>query len=338
MNFQDLQEKLFYETGHPDTGADRPDYLVQQYRDALNTAQDEIAATCAPSMDHLIREAALAIVSGTQDYLLGDWVQRPLSMWTEDQFAHKVRFRKALSADRDGLRNTVLVPYVLGPYEVVLLPRTNAAALSNGQGVNNGATATEGGAQIGIGSNNAVLTSAVVGRMVRLNGEAADYKIVSVNSRTITIDRPIVSRIRGLGTTNVGAGYAENTTRWEIGPVGRFQVRFLPMPNMASNVKFRYMAYPRKMLSASDTPELQEDMHHLLWKGAMRALGATKQNAAMYQQYTQEFADAISLLKASDMDDVDSNDGPHCEMLGDNIPVGVLPGTYSRYGGGRYGY
>lgn len=339
MNLQDLMEKLFIETGHPDTGSDRPDYLFQQYKDCLNTAQDEIAATCAPSMEHLIRETTLSIIGGTQDYMLGDWVQRPLSMWTQDIFAHKVRFRRPGTADRDGSRNTVLVPYVLGPYMCSLLPRTNVPALSGAAGSSTGATATEGALTVVFGASNAVLTAAVVGRMLRLNGESADYLITAQDgSHTVTVDRPIVSRVRGLGVSNLGPGYAATTCRWEIGPVGRFQLRFLPTPKDSSTLFLRYMAYPRKLIHLSDTPELQEDMHYLIWKGALRAVSATKQNDPMYQMYTNEYATAIALLKASDIDDTDSSDGPHVEMLGDDVPLGVVPGTYSRFGGGRFGY
>ncbi len=339
MNFQDLLEKLFIETGSPDTGASRPDYLLQQYKDALNTSQDEICATCAPSLEHLIREDSIQVVGGTSDYMLGDWCQRPLSMYTKDVLAHKILFRRPKAADRDGSRNTVLVPYTFGPYMVTLLPRTKTPFLSGAAGSGTGIAITEGATTAVIGGSNAVLTSAVVGRMLRVNGEAEDYQIISQNGvRTMTLDRPVISRMRGSGTSNVGTGYAAATARWEISPVGRFAVQFLPTPIQATTVYFRYMAYPRKLVEPSDTPELQEDMHHLLWKGAMRAIGATKQNDAMYQMYTAEFASAIGLLKASDIDDDDSFDGPDRPWLGDEVQRGIMPGVYSRSGGGNAGY
>lgn len=340
MNYQDLIEKLFIETGYPDTGNTRFDYMLQKYKDALNAAQDEIASTCAPFLDHLVREDTLSVVANTQDYLLGDWVQRPLSMWTDDCFAHKVKFRRPSIADRDGSRNTVLVPYVFGPFQLTLLPRTTMAALGNIAGSTTGAQASEGAQTIVVGTGNANFTSAVIGRMLRLNGEAEDYKITAQNgANTLTVDRPIRSRMRGTGTTNIGAGYAAATCSWTIGPPGRFMIRFLPKPTSASTVKFRYMAYPRKLIETSDVSEIQEDLHHLIWKGALRAIGATKQNQDMYQMYAKEYGEALAVLKASDMDDEDSSEGPWCEVLGDDAPVGRIPGTYSRFGGGgRYGY
>ncbi len=171
--------------------------------------------------------------------------------------------------------------------------------------------------------------------MLRLNGESEDYKIVSHDSsHTLTLDKPIRSRMRGLTTTGYGAGYSG--VRWEIGPVGRFALRFLPPPNASLTAYVRYMAYPRKLIQDSDTPELQDDMHHLLWKGALRLVGASKQNDSMYQTYTQEYSAAVSELKMSDQDDVSSDDGPMVERLGDERPVGWQPGLYIR-GVGGYG-
>lgn len=336
MNFQDLLEKLFVETGYPDTGNSRPDYLLQQYKDALNVAQDEICATCAPSLEHLIQESTLNVVANTSDYLLGDWCQRPLSLWTEDVMAHKINFRRPKAADRDGSRNTILVPYTFGPYMVTLLPRTSTPALSGASGSSTGASVTNGSTAVTFGSSGPVLTSDLVGRMLKLNGESEDYKITAITDHGCTTDRPVIARMRGAGSTNIGADYTN--VRWEIGPVGRFMVRFLPKPTASSTVFFRYMAYPRKMIEPSDTPQMQEDMHHLIWKGAMRAIGATKQNQTMYQMYTNEFAASVQLLKASDIDDDDSADGPNSEWLMDNVQRGVLPGTYSRFGAGQGGW
>ncbi len=87
------------------------------------------------------------------------------------------------------------------------------------------------------------------------------------------------------------------------------------------------MAYPRKLLSLTDEPELQEDMHDLLWMGAMVKMGAQKENDRQYQMWSNEYANAIALLKKSDNDAAASNDGPRVERLDDWIPTGVARGT-----------
>lgn len=337
MNLGDLMEKVFIETGSPDPSSDRPDYVWQRNKDAINTAMDELAATCAPSLQFLTRETTITVLAGQSDYPINDWCQRPLSMWVEGPFATQIEFRKALSADRDGSRNSLLVPLQFGPYQVALLPRTTIPALSNVPGATTGAAATEGTPTVVIGSANAVLTADAVGRMICLNGDAEDYRITAQASRTITVDRAIRSRISGLGVSHVGAGYANTATCWEIGPSGRFMLRFLPAPNAPFTAFVRYMAYPRRMVNLTEKPELQSDMHHLLWKGALRAIGATKQNDAMYQMYTKEFADALANLKASDIDDYSSPDTARVVRLGDERMRARVPGLYSRNGGGWYG-
>lgn len=339
MNLSDLMDKVFVETGYPDPTADKPDYIWQRAKDAVNTAQDEVANTGAPSLEFLTRETTVNVLAGVADYGISDGCQRPLSMWTEGPFASHIKFRKALSADRDGSRNSLLVPLQYGPYQVVLLPRTSAAFLSNKAGATTGVAIAEGALTAVFGSANAILTSAVVGRMLRVNGEAEDYYITAQDgSHTATLDRPVISRVRGAGVSHQGTGYLAANTRWEIGPVGRFQFRFLPAVNAPFTANVRYMAYPRKLIEPSDTPELQEDMHSLLWKGALRAIGATKQNADMYQTYSKEFSDGIAELKASDIDDYSSNDTARVVRLGDERARVRVPGFYSRsHGSGYYG-
>lgn len=335
MNFSDLQEECWKNLGYPDPNSDRTNALLQTIRDSLNGAMDDVAATCAPSLDRLTREATIDVVAGTQDYQLGDWVQRPLSMWTEGQYAHPIYFRRALAADRDGSRNSVYVVGSLGPFQAALLPRTQPGDNLNGAaGASTGATATAGTTTVTFGASSTVLTSAVVGKMLRLNGEYADYKILSKDSdHVVTVDRPIITRVSGLGST-AGTGYS--SVRWEISPPGRFKIRFLPNPTAAATVYYRYMAYPRKMLNASDEPELQEDMHLILVDGAMKRIAKIKQNAELYGMYGNDYQRFIENLKRSDVDDYSTDDTNQVETLR-NMPGSRQirqPGEYRRGGSG----
>ncbi len=323
MNLQNLLDTIYTIMGYPDTSSSRSDFRFQQCRDLLNTIQNEISATMSPSLYSLIRETTLTVTAGTTDYLINDWCQHPLSM-LESVYGNRINLRRMLSADCDGSRN----PNLQGSNTLnmaVEIPRTTDAAYSGAAGSTTGATAAEDATTVTFGASIALGTD-VVGRMLKLNGENNDYKILTrPTAVTVTIDKPIVSRVRSTGTSNIGAGYAAASCKWEIGPKGRFKIRFLP--SVGNSPTIRYMAYPRKLVGLTDEPELQEDMHDLLWQGAVMKLGASKQNETMYQMYANEYKNAIELLKKSDEDEVASEDGPRVERLNDWIPVGIARGT-----------
>ncbi len=173
--------------------------------------------------------------------------------------------------------------------------------------------------------------------MFRLNGESGDYRILQASAGTnvVTIDRPIVSRMRGVGVTGVGTGYSQ--VRWECSPPGRVVLRCLPTPSATKTINYRFLALPRKLLNADQSPEIQEEYHHLIWKGALRLVGAEKGNQTLYGMYAQEYAAALELLKRSDDDETPSDDAPRIERLIDRSGPIYPPGTYSRTGSG-YGF
>lgn len=330
MNLQDLIETLYQLTGTPDTANARPDGTFQRYKDLINSTQSKLCAYMHPSMDFLIRDVTLTVVAGTPDYFIDDWCQHPLSL-IESTYGNRISLRRRLNADTDGSRN----PNLTGSTtleQAVNLSRTTSAVLSNIAGSTTGISATEGALTADIGSGNDVLTNAVVGKMLKFNGESGDYKILSVATRTITVDRPIISRVSGIGTTHAGAGYAKASCRWEIGPKGRYKLRFLP--SIGNSPTVRYMAYPRKLLSLTDEPELQEDMHDLLWMGPMMDIGASKENANQFSMWKERWEETLKLLAKSDNDDCASDDGPRVERLCDWVPTGVSRGTDL----GRMGY
>ncbi len=180
-------------------------------------------------------------------------------------------------------------------------------------------------------------TPSVVGKMLCLNGESGDYKIVGVTAaRTLLIDRPIVSRLSSTTVTGLGAGYTN--VRWDISPKNRQRARIIPAPTVAQTLNIRYMALPRKLLSLSDVSEINEEYHRAIVCGAMRYVGAQKQNGEIFQAFKDEWNLAIAELQKADDDTHDCDDSPDVETLATNRPYGVLPGTYTRGDDGYGGY
>lgn len=316
MNFNDLQEACWRFLGQHDTG-NRVDWQRQEVRDAINNTQLELHSAF-PWLWQSVRESTLSLVNGTATYALNDWCLRPLAFWTEGTAAHKVMFRQPRIADRDGSRNTSQSFGSLGPYELCWTPRSTTAAVSGTAGAT-----TEGSATI-TKTAGTDWASAHVGRMLRLKGESEDYSISAVASATsLTADRVFRGRITGLGTTGVSANYS--AVKWEIGPPGRFQVKFLPAPTTSVTVYYRYIALPRRLVNADETPELPEEHHDLLWKGGLRMLSALKEDDASWQRFTAEYGAGVELLERRNIDDIDSEDAPHFETTLNNDAYQGLP-------------
>lgn len=353
MNFQQLVEQLFQFTGHPDPSSDRPDYLTQQFRDAINSVTSEICSICAPQTFALVREAVLPLVAGQNTYFLSDWCQRALSLYFTDPssgFTYDLKFRRPRNADMDGSRNPNLVVGQLGRFQVTLAPRTAVAQWGSAAG-SQGASAAEGTQVILLGNDPDLqqLPAAAIGCMIKLNGDYGDYLIqeADVNANIVVVDRPVRSRVSGLTTTGVGPGYGASANpvatpcKYEVSPKGRYRVQFLPVPTIVQSINYRYMALPRKLLSDDDEPEILEEYHHLIYKGACLKVAASKENQGLYQIYQQEFNDAMAEMRKSDIDDVDSTDAPQYETLGSrraqyDLPPGTLCHGQSAWGFGNY--
>ena len=321
MNFNDLQEACFRFLGLHDS-AQRPDWRRQEVKDALNTSLDEVASQ-PPFLWNLVREADLSVVASTSVYTLDDWVAKPLFIWKSDT-GHKIRFINYRLSGRDHSRYPNAVPASLGPWELTWYPRSSALLSGTAASATEAATSVTG--LSGLTDANSV------GRMVRLNGEDGDYKVLSQTGGTAaTVDRAVRSRLTGLGTTGVGAGYT--SVRWELSPRDRFCIKFLPTPAEASTVRYSFLALPRRLVNASDTPEIKEGFHHLLWKGALCKLGAFGEDDASYQRFKGEYEQARDELRKADNDESDSEDSPYFESLlgGDGFDPRPVD-TYSRYG------
>lgn len=349
MNYSNLIERVFHTCGYPDSANNRRNGTLQQIMDAINTAYDEICGTCAPELFALEQEGGVLLDAAGQygdgagynftniavpqgyngEYALNDWVGYPLAFWTEGQFSHRVEVRRHRNAIRDGLRSTMFVPMSLGPWTLSWVPRSRFGVQNFGAGASS-ATAAEGTTAVSVG--NVTVDSSYVGRMLRLNGEDGDYKVTAQDGvHGLTVDRPIRSRMDGLmTTTGVGAGYTG--VRWELSPPGAYRIKIMPPPNAATILYYSYIPLPRILLNLTDTPEIQRKFHDLIWKGALKNIGAQKQNAALYGTYVNEFDQAVERFKRSDLDQHSSDDVPRTETLRNQQPqVAALPGIYSRY-------
>lgn len=335
MNFSNLLQQLWVGTGYPNPAADRQNWRLQSYRDAINTVLEEVIQTNAPFLFSQQREGTINLVAGTSIYTLDDWCARPLSIYTTDVAAHKLVYVRPRRADQNGMRNPSFVYPPLGPYTFTDAMRTSTPAVSGVSGASYGLSASDGDLTVTVGSSNTsfVGNTDIIGRRLRINGEYGDYTVLSVASaHVLNIDRPIKSRCDDsttcMNTDGAGAGYTQ--VKWEIGPPQRLRIQVLPTPSAAKTINYRYAVLPRRLLNGDDVPEINEEYHHLLWKGALRLVGAMKQNGDMIQQWGTEYGQALMELAKADQDDWDSDDAPKRETLMDNLERGVPPGVYSR--------
>lgn len=326
MNFLNLQNKVFGQIGQPDTGADRTDAQVQDVRDCLNDALQEICATLSPRLFALEREGTVAIVSGTSDYYLNDWCQRPLAF--RDSYGMPITFRRKKNAELEGCYDTQASGSgTIGGFIIVPAPRNSSAYFSAASGSSTGATVANAATSFTTGSSTTLVTGDT-GRMIRFNGEPEDYVFTFVSAHAGTIDRPFISRMSSIGTTGAGSTYTN--VRFEIGPKLRYKIKLLPSPGTSQTLTYRYMALPRRMVGADDEPELNEEFHHLLWKGALRSIEGAK-GSAKYSIFVQEFSTAIQELMRADDDEAASNEPPPFETLNSDNTLIRVPGTYSRF-------
>lgn len=304
MNLLDLQEICYRHLGlavSSPGSSSIPLWRVQEVRDAINATIEEIAAS-SPFLWNLVREGTVSLVAGTSVYYLNDWCRRPLMLWTEDSSAHKVRFTNYRMSSRDGSRNSNATYGTLGPWELTWYPRNTDAVLSGAA-----ASATEDATSI---TGLAGLTDAMIGRMIRLNGEENDYRIVSHTTTACVVDRKVKARVSGVSTTTSG-GYS--SVKWEIGPPGRYRFTIRPTPNVAGTLYYSYVALPRKLINANETPEIPDMFHHLIWKGAVSKVALFDKDQTTYGLFQPEYQAGLESLRQQDQDDADVEDGPHYE-------------------------
>lgn len=325
MNFIGLQNQIWTVRGYPDTATAREDAALQRLRDAINGTLSEICNTRSPRLFGLEREGTLTVVSGTREYYLDDWCKIPLAFL--DQNGLPVVFNRKKTAEVQGL-NYNQTAGGIGTFYVVPAPRNNAAALAGASGAGTGATVAEGATAVTFGASSNI-TAAYNGRMIRFNGETEDYVFTYVGATSGTIDRAFRTRLSGVGTAGSAGATGLSAVRWEIGPPLRFKIRLLPTPLMGQTLTYRYLALPRKLVNDSDTPEIQDEFHDLIWCGALRKLCSASE-AATFSVYTSEYERALREMTQSDDDEVASNDGPTYATLESDALVLQNPGVYSR--------
>lgn len=300
----------------------RRNWRLQEIKDGVNTVIKRVARA-APYLFDLTGESTLTIIGGTSVYQLDDYCYRPLSLWTEDANAHKLMARWPRNADRDGSRNPNMAYPSSGPWQYVWQPR-NAPIKSGASGATTGASATAGTTTITLGASATALVAADIGRMIRLNGEQADYKIVTIGAagRVPTVDRPIQGRIQvAQADLTDGVAAAYTNVRWDLGHPEGFRLKILPAvpsstPSMT--VYYRYIIVPRIMVNNDDTPPFPEEYHDLIWKGAIAELSLSNENTDAYQAYKTEYESRLAELVAMDNDQDDSDEGPRFESLDDD--------------------
>ena len=323
MNYTHLQESIWRALGLHDSGQ-RQDWQRQEIRDSINTIYQRLA-NIRPFLWQLTRETTVSIVSGTSTYRIDDWCVRPLSFYVVGEQARDVVFRNPRNVDRDGSRNTNLVAS-LEPWELTWTPANSTSARSGAA-----AAVTEAATSV---TGLTGLTSADVGRMILINGEPGDYEITAQASTSCTIDKAFKGYLTGLGTTGAASNYSSK--KWQIGPPGRYQIQVIPTPAAAATLSVRYQRKPRRLILDDDTPEIMEEYHDLLWKGAYCLLSGLKKDDLSYGMFKGEWIEGWNELKSVDELQLwEDQDQVYYESMLDQSRWGnrnnEQPGTYNRY-------
>jgi len=321
MNFSNLQEAIWRTLGYHET-TQRRDWERQEIRDALNECLMELSRL-RPYLWGMVAETSIAIVAGTDTYEINDWCLRPISFYTTDQAAHKVAFRHPQNADRDGSRNSNLVWASNGPWQLTWKPHANAAALSGlAASISEAGTAVTGLSGLGV-------ADAYVNRLIRFKGEDNDYKITAHTNTTATIDKAHKGTLTGLGTSGAASNYS--SVKWEIGPPQRYRLQILPSPTEARTMYVRYARRPRRLILDDDTPEIPEEFHNVLWRGALTKISFAKKDADYVAAGQQIWTEAKRELMAHDDAEIwDEDDSAFYHSSLNNHSAAYVPGAYHR--------
>ena len=296
MNFKDLQEAYWNHVGIPN-GDSRLDHMVQTCRDHINWSQDQIYMS-APYMWWMVREATLTPLTDTTVYTLDSYAKRAMEFWVEGDAAHKIMLRPPREVDRDGTRGSNALAESVGPYEMTWYPRTTEAEKDG-----TSAAISEAGTSL-VKTTGDAFASTDVGKVVRLNGESADYVISAYSSATtVTLDRAYRTRLVGTGTSGVGAGISAK--RYEVTPPGCLRVEIFGTSTGGPTINYRYQRKPRVMISDDETPEMPEDYHHIVLYGALMRQATFAQNSQAWNIWRAEFERAMENMLREERDQHD---------------------------------
>jgi hypothetical protein len=323
MNFNQLIETVWDHMGVQSAG-DRRDCTLQAIRYGINQSLMELSRSML-SLGYLRREKTITLVAGTATYQLDDWCRVLHSLYTTDSNAGKVHFRQEKIADIEGLRSSSLSLASGGPYDAIMWERTLTAAKSGTVGA-----ISEAGTAFTKTGGSDLVSADDVGKMMRFKGEDTDYAISAVGGvNACTIDKAHRGFLTGNGTSGAASNYSG--VKWEVSPPGRIRFRFLPAPAASGTMYYRGTFYPRRLVNADETPELLDDYHDLLWKGALKHVGLRGKDWEAVAGFHREYQTALESLKATNADqESDVHDRPVIESLLNGQP------DLSKYSGGVY--
>ena len=287
MNLTTLRERIWNSLGLFETDQ-RPNYMRQEIDDALNFAILDIYQR-THWWWHFLDEVDLDIVAGTSDYELDDYCWLPVALKLQGNDEDFIEFVAPAEADRQGLRQPSLVQSSAGPFQWTWKPsRRTAAKLGN-------IDIDDGTKDVTINSIDVALTSADVGRRVRINGEQPDYVIATVGSGTCTLDRNYRSPRRLRATDDAGDDRAGVSFEVSPGPV--WKVTLSPAPSQNMTVTVRMARRPRWLLHGAEVPEIDEKAHEVLELAARRNLCRFTEDSKNWAIYNGEYEAGIKRLR-----------------------------------------
>jgi len=329
MNFKDLQEQYFRNVGANESSK-RLDWYIQQSRDDLNFALDEIVNS-AELVWHHVRKSTVAIVVGTNIYNLDDFCKKPISFWTEDESAHRVDMVDPTVWDWDGSRSTSALAISSGPNSVAPFPKTTASAKSGTVGAVTEATT----AFTKTGDDS--ITSSEVGRRIRLNGEDMDYTVKAlVSSDAVTLDRSYKARLTGVAQGGTGTNLSG--AKWEIGPPGIYRIELEPDPSDTQTLHYRFIKRHARMANDDDVPDLPERYHSLvLWRAVINKAIFTKDSALFGLAKTKSDSELNDFLTKNRLQLAGTSPFRYDSLMNQNIRKGfTAPDTSVRGAMGRF--
>jgi hypothetical protein len=253
MNYKSMREAVWRWMQLPTTDG-RQDNILQEIREAINDAQNEIIFSTQFWWFN-IRKWSLSVVANTTSYELDDWCRLPTRLWLEGVDAAPVDFISPQETDRQGLRSTSFVEGSDGPHTYTIREFRQTASYSI---VGN----TVVGNTIITRSSGDALVAAMVDKRLRVNGESPDYKVTAINTgaNTVTVDKAYQAVLaQSDGTTGSGSNTTAGVIEISPGPVWRLDM--VPTPSADRTVYYWGVSRPRYMTEDYHVPEIPEEWH-----------------------------------------------------------------------------
>jgi hypothetical protein len=292
MNYKQIREGIWRWAGFP-TADGRQDNLLQEMREAINHTHSHVFLK-TPFWWFNIQKWTVPIVAGTSYYTVSDWLRLPTRIWVEGDSAGPLEFISPEECDRQGLRSTSMVQAAssLTNYTMKEMRRTPLYTCVGNTVVGNTTfTRTSGDA----------IVAGMVGTRVRVNGEPVDYKVLSINTNTVVVDKgyqPILYQSEGL--TAAGSNTTAGTFEFSPGPV--WQLEIMPVPSESETLYVWGNARERYLTDDTDVPEIPEGWQEVITIGTkLRMCDAFRRPAEEKAQLAGLFEHMINSMKKVDM-------------------------------------